>query len=542
MSREAVAAALARLDLSAGERLVAFSLASFADRENRARPGTPSAAARAGLERSGFLEARDRLERRGLVVVEVAASGRGKASTLALPFASQGPWWDGDINAELFEAVLGYSRSQGSARLLVAAISALADERGVVDRLTTEDLCAAAGISDRTYRRVSGPLLASGELVLHSSAGGRGNTNRWEVADPRSQAPAAAPGSRRRRVAPPPDVRPLVATVARPVDEQLPIALPECPDGERTDPVAGTVKGGQDRTVSPQNRPRLSGVSGEKGCQARTVSAQNRPDLSGVSVLNPCQDRTLSPETPAETPAKNPAETPAPYARASNEPQNPRTPEDPPSPPEGGNGADQLVVEETYVTERGRKRRRSVTVDLAAVRERLRAAGEADLGAWEQVRGLLLEAVGESTFEIWLANLELIAVDVDGALVVSASQETVGWVRQRFRRLLDRAAQRSARSLRIADEVEHKAAERLTSTSAVPPDILPVGAGSGGHVRSDGRPGGVHADLSVDVRAGRSGDSPAARSPRRADSARADTSAYPRSYTDVYNQAKEVSR
>ncbi len=48
MSRQAIAAALARDDLSSGERLVAFSLASFADRENRARPGTPTAAARAG--------------------------------------------------------------------------------------------------------------------------------------------------------------------------------------------------------------------------------------------------------------------------------------------------------------------------------------------------------------------------------------------------------------------------------------------------------------------------------------------------------------
>jgi hypothetical protein len=72
MSREAIAAALARTDLSSGERLVAFSLASFADRENLAWPGTPAAAARAGMERSGYLEARDRLVRRGLLIVEVS--------------------------------------------------------------------------------------------------------------------------------------------------------------------------------------------------------------------------------------------------------------------------------------------------------------------------------------------------------------------------------------------------------------------------------------------------------------------------------------
>ena len=100
MSREAIAAALAREDLSCGERLVAFSLASFADRENRARPGTPAAAARAGLARSRFLEARDRLVRRGLLVVEQAATGRGRASTLMLRFAETGPWSDGEIKTQ----------------------------------------------------------------------------------------------------------------------------------------------------------------------------------------------------------------------------------------------------------------------------------------------------------------------------------------------------------------------------------------------------------------------------------------------------------
>ena len=63
MSRQAIAAGLARGDLSAGERLVAFSLASFADRENRAWPGAPAAAARAGLRRSRYLEAREQLVR-----------------------------------------------------------------------------------------------------------------------------------------------------------------------------------------------------------------------------------------------------------------------------------------------------------------------------------------------------------------------------------------------------------------------------------------------------------------------------------------------
>ena len=216
MSREAIAAALAREDLSCGERLVAFSLASFADNVNRARPGTPAAAARAGLARSRFLEARDRLIRRGLVIVEQAATGRGRASTLLLRFAEVGPWWEGEINAELFEAVLGYSSSRGPARLLLAVMAALADEQGVVEGVTTERLCAAAGVADRTYRRARAALLASGEVVLRGGSGGRGHTNCWEVQNPCARL-GATPPARGRRVPPPAGARPLMATAAMPV-------------------------------------------------------------------------------------------------------------------------------------------------------------------------------------------------------------------------------------------------------------------------------------------------------------------------------------
>lgn len=138
MSRHAIAAALARGDLTVGERLVAFSLASFADREQRAWPGAPAAGARAGLGRSRYLEAREQLVHRGLVVVEQASKGRGRSSTLGLRFAHEGPWWEGEINAELFETALAFSVSRGPARLLVAAMAALAGQgrcrRGSVHR------------------------------------------------------------------------------------------------------------------------------------------------------------------------------------------------------------------------------------------------------------------------------------------------------------------------------------------------------------------------------------------------------------------------
>ena len=99
MSRDAVAAVLARDDLGCGDRLAAFSLASFAGREHRTWPGAAAAAARAGLSRSRYLQARDRLVRRGLVLVEAEASGRGRSSTLVMAFAQTGPWWEGEIPA-----------------------------------------------------------------------------------------------------------------------------------------------------------------------------------------------------------------------------------------------------------------------------------------------------------------------------------------------------------------------------------------------------------------------------------------------------------
>ena len=73
VSHVAIAAALALADVSAGERLAAFALASFANRDHRAWPGTRIAAVRAGLSRSQYLAARDGLVKRALVVHETAS-------------------------------------------------------------------------------------------------------------------------------------------------------------------------------------------------------------------------------------------------------------------------------------------------------------------------------------------------------------------------------------------------------------------------------------------------------------------------------------
>ncbi|MGI8559080.1 MAG: hypothetical protein ACR2ND_12385 [Solirubrobacteraceae bacterium] len=444
MSRQAIAAALARKDLAGGERLVAFSLASFAGRDGRAWPGAPAAAARAGLSRSRYLHVRDQLVGRGLLVVEEIASGRGRASTVALEFVAKGPWWEGEINAELFEAVLSHTRTRGPARLLLAAMAAFADPEGVARGLSSEALSAAAGVADRTYRRARHELLESGELTLLRGVGGRGNTNVWEVRAPTATMATGRPEPSHRRVTPPAGARPMLATVASPAAGVA-----------AADPGWSAELGGDDPAAPPsQNRPVLTEVSDIKGGQGRTVSEQNCPARSGVSAPKGGQDRTLFDPPAIETPAQTPAETPAANARAGRDPQNPRI-EDPPNPPgPGGSGADSMIVEQTYVTERGRRRRRTVRVDLHEVRRSLGNPTAADRRDWQRMRELLEATVGESTFAIWLGPADLIAVDGERRLVVAVPAATVAWTSSRFGRLLESCAVRAGRELRFASEPE----------------------------------------------------------------------------------------
>jgi hypothetical protein len=363
VSRDAIAAALARDDLPSGERLVAFSLASFAGADNRAWPGAPAAAARAGLSRSRYLYDRDRLLERGLVVVQEAASGRGRASTVALPFVTQGPWWEGEINAELFEAVLSRSQARGPARLVLAAMAALADEAGIVRGLSGVELCAAAGVDDHTYRRARKDLLKSGELILVHRACGRGNTNVWDVRPPAGIAPAAGAGRRPRRVAPPAGARPLLAAIARSAADEI-----DAGGGAQPDSV-GRDDGGGGQIAGAENRPALTGVSEPNGGQDRTVSDQNCPVVPGVSGAKGGQDRTLFDgqlaETPAEKGAETPAENPAAKARAGREPQKPGIPEDPPTPLAGGRADRSMMIEQKRIGVDCHARRIAALIDMA---------------------------------------------------------------------------------------------------------------------------------------------------------------------------------
>jgi hypothetical protein len=429
MSRDAIAAVLARGDLACGDRLAAFSLASFAGREYRAWPGAAAAAQRAGLSRSRYLQARDRLVRRGLVLVEVEASGRGRSSTLLMAFAQTGPWWEGEINVDLFEAVLGYSAATGVARLLLAAMAALADEGGVVRDLTTEQICAAAGIAAKSYQRAKTQLLACGALVLVNGVGGRGNMNVWTVPDPRVRAGGIAPRAPQ-RVVPPAGSRPLVGVAGSPAASA----------GGGADSAADRVKGGQPQTVLVANRLTLTGLSATKGGQDQRLFDPPRVERPA--------------ESPAERVPERVVKTELLPARACTNAVNPGIQEDPPSPPAGGSGPDSMIVEQTYITERGRRRRRRVRIDLDEVRRRLGMPSTADRGDWQQIRELLEATVGESTFAIWLEPAELIAVDDERRLVIAVPAATAAWTARRFGRLLTRCAERVGRELRFASEPE----------------------------------------------------------------------------------------
>lgn len=77
---------------------------------------------------------------------------------------------------------------------------------------------------------------------------------------------------------------------------------------------------------------------------------------------------------------------------------------------------------------------------------------------WRQIREDLARTVGDSTFEIWLEPLQLIAIhSTTAALVLSGPSATLAWLEPRFGRLVERCAERIGRRVRIAGEIERQA-------------------------------------------------------------------------------------
>ncbi len=326
MSRQAIAAVLARTDLASGERLVALSLASFAGRENRAWPGAPAASARAGLSRSRYQQAREKLVTRGLLGVEERATGRGRASTVTLLFADTGPWWDGEINVELFEAVLGCSRVRGPERLLLATMAAVADEEGAVRDLSTDQLCLAAGIADRTYRRARTALLASGSVELVNGVGGRGNTNVWMVRNPRELGDAV-PSRVPRRVAPPAGARPLIASAgfARRCGSGSGIGDTNWRKGRPGSDTYRWKQSDPDRGFRVKGRSRSDSSGREVSCRDRGFGLKGR---SGSDTFRAGAARNPG-TNPGENPGRNPGTQRA-RGKGTPEPQNQGRPPQPP--------------------------------------------------------------------------------------------------------------------------------------------------------------------------------------------------------------------
>jgi hypothetical protein len=325
--------------------------------------------------------------------------------------------------------------------LLLAALAAVADTAGVVEDVTTDELRAFAGLPDRSYRRARLQLLADAEAQLEDAGGGRAKTHRWRIRDPRLI-----------------EQEPPTATTARP-SQNTDCLRPDAPAR------AGEQHGRRDASIATsaaaETRPAGEG-SGLNPGQSRTVPSRNPSQNRTVPRGNPGQIRTGSAKTRAKagplrakTPAETPAKTPALNARAGREPQNLRTA--PPHPPGGGLTPATIEVQEHYLSNGGRRRRRTLLVDLEQVRGRLQPPTRVDRDDWEQARAVLMGAVSESVYAIWFEPLQLVAVDQAGTLIVAGDAGLCGWVHSRFGAVLAQFAERIGRQLRVADEVEQRA-------------------------------------------------------------------------------------
>ena len=128
-----------------------------------------------------------------------------------------------------------------------------------------------------------------------------------------------------------------------------------------------------------------------------------------------------------------------------------------------------MIIEESHLSDRGRRRRRPVRVDLDEVRRGLDVPSAEDLSVWRQIRSQLQRRVGEDMFAIWLEPVELIAIDDHQQLVLVAPAATAAWTSQRFSRLIAATASEIGRDFRFANE-----AERHAFDACVPGDPIPI--------------------------------------------------------------------
>jgi hypothetical protein len=190
MSYRTIAAALALEDLSIGGRLVAFSLGQLRRRRASDVRREPGGGGEGGAEPQPV--PRGARAARGPRVD--LGGGRGRSSTLTLDFATRGPWREERINPQLFQNALRYTHARGPARVLLATLAALANDEREVLGLTTEEICSAAGLSDRTavrVRRCSHP----GSLSRRAALAGAGTRTGGGWRTPATSGRLSPPGS-----------------------------------------------------------------------------------------------------------------------------------------------------------------------------------------------------------------------------------------------------------------------------------------------------------------------------------------------------------
>jgi hypothetical protein len=442
MSYAAIAAALALdAELSASERLAALSLASYANRAQLAWPGDRVAAIRAGLSRSGYLTARRQLEQRGLLAIEPSGRERGSSTTVRLLFAESGPRWDGPLNVDLLQAILEHGRARGPARLLLAAMAVTADAEGAVAHVSREELCESSALPRTTFRRARAALLESGEISLDVPGGGRGHASRWTVVDPRQSGSEPNPVPTR---------RPVQMACA----QALMLPVPQ--------PATGATAGDERARSSVRS---MSSSSGDDGVVPPAPGAAPPERRKGQRAAR--FGRDSGPETGPQTGPETGPETGPPHVRPGRESLISGS-RKPPGPPARGS-AGRIQVEKTHTTPTGRRRKRVVELDAVELCQGLRDPGESDRRAWHEARRLLAEMVGEETFTVWLEPLSLVAVSIDGTLVVLAPEATRAWVAKRFARVIARAGTSIGRRIVVADR-DRAAAIR---TGGVRPAMAP---------------------------------------------------------------------
>jgi hypothetical protein len=127
-----------------------------------------------------------------------------------------------------------------------------------------------------------------------------------------------------------------------------------------------------------------------------------------------------------------------------------------------------VIIEESFVSDRGRPRQRPLRVDLDEVRRGLDVPSAAALSVWRQIRSQLRRRLSEAMFAIWLEPVELIAIDRNQRLVLAAPAPTADWTSKRFSPLLIAAtASEIGRDVRFANEAERHALDACTPSDPI---------------------------------------------------------------------------